>query len=316
MCGTLNSSTTQTVDATKTERNDLVELFRVLAACGIIWFHLETAPGRCVGLAGLIFFLTVGVIFQQHSAQRYSGAEFFRKRSARLLIPWVAWYLIYGLLNGMTGKSLFPFSSGWVADVLTGPWIGLWYLPFSFLSACIVYGGVRLWGRMRPRVQFVGTLILSILALVLVSQVRVSIPLVAPWAQFLQATPSIPIGFAFSAALSHRSASHAWLVILQGGLLLACGMVYGTDPGLAVSYGLGTSLVAVGFGVRLQLKWSVQTVSSLCLGVYLAHGVVMSGFKIIPGVAQHYLLWFVLTVILSFIGVALIRRVPHLARIV
>ena len=273
------------------ERNDVIELFRVVAACGIVWFHMELVPCRNVGLAGLIFFLTIGVIFQKQAAERVSSQRYFLKRALRLLLPWIVWFVIYGLLNCVTGKSLFPHSSGFVEDLLTGPWIGLWFLPFSFACACVVFAAVKCFCIGSPFVNFFICLILSLLFLVLVVICRVSTPFVAPWAQYLQAVPSIPIGFAFAFALACLPNSFRMLVILQGGILLTCGGLYLMDPGLAVSYSLGTVLVAVSFGFQRKLRCPIRDVSSLCMGVYLIHGAVMSGFKIIPWVTQHYLMW-------------------------
>lgn len=297
-------------------RNDWIELFRVVAACGVIWFHLDTTPGKSVGLAGLVFFLLIGVIFQRRSVNHGSGGDYFRKRATRLLVPWAAWFVIYGLLNLVRGKTLFPYSSGIVADLLTGPWIGLWYLPFSFASACVVYGAVKLLRRVPLNIQVVSYFLVSILSLVLVSRVRTSTLLLAPWAQFLQAAPSVPIGFAFIAALEFLPKSFWMLLVLQGVLLMTCGYVHGTDPGLAVSYGLGTLLVSAGFAFEHRLTLPVGVGSSLCMGVYLIHGVVISSFKLVPWVTQHYFIWFVLTVFVSFMAVALMRRMPNLGKIV
>ena len=98
--------------------------------------------------------------------------------------------------------------------------------------------------------------------------------------------------------------------------MLTCGGLYLMDPGLAVSYSLGTVLVAVSFGFQRKLRCPIRDVSSLCMGVYLIHGAVMSGFKIIPWVTQHYLMWFVMTILVSFLGVAFVRRMPYLKIIV
>jgi hypothetical protein len=42
----------------------------------------------------------------------------------------------------------------------------------------------------------------------------------------------------------------------------------------------------------------------------------MSGFKLVPWVTDHYLPWFILTVLVSFTVVALMRCVPRLAAVV
>jgi fucose 4-O-acetylase-like acetyltransferase len=298
------------------ERNDTIELLRILAASGVIWFHLETTPFKSVGLAGLIFFLIVSVVFQSRAAGRASGAGYFRKRVPRLLVPWAAWFAVYGLLNLARGKDLFPFTSGFLSSMVAGPWIGLWYLPFSIVAACLVYVIVQLTPKVGYKAQFLGWSLASIAALVLASKVRTEGVLPMPWAQWVQSAPSLPIGLALALGVARLPELLWMVVVLQGALLLTCILLYPADPGLALSYGIGSLLATAGFLFNRHLSRRVSEVSVLCLGVYLVHGVVLSGFRIVPWVTQHYLPWYVLTVVVSFIVVALLRRVPYLAGIV
>src|SRR5689334_12933810 len=94
------------------ELNDTIELLRLIASLGVIWFHMESVPFKLVGFAGLVFFLMTAAIFQAGGAQREKWIPYLRKRAFRLLIPWVAWFAIYAVLNIATGKSMVPASYG------------------------------------------------------------------------------------------------------------------------------------------------------------------------------------------------------------
>ena len=292
------------------ERNGTIELLRVVSACGIIWFHSEATPFRRIGFAGLVFFLIVSVLFQKRSAERSRGSIFFSKRASRLLVPWAAWFVIYGLLNLGTGKPFFRYTSGFFADLLCGPWIGLWFLPFSFVTAGLVYGLINSLRLPRLPIQFFTWAALSLLTLGAVSWLRASSSPAAPWAQWLQAAPSIPIGLAFACAAEDLAKSRTVLSLFQASVLVACIPLYFLDPGIAICYGLGSALVTIGLVFKSRLSPPVGRLSALCLGVYLIHGAVMSAFKIVPWVTQHYLPWFILTTLVSFIAIALLRRMP------
>lgn len=300
----------------RTELNGTIELLRVGAALGVIWFHMEAVPWRRVGFAGLVFFLVIATIFQTRGAQREDLRRYFRKRASRLMIPWAAWFAIYAVLNAVTGKAVFPNSYGVVPALLAGPWIGLWYLPFALLSAGVIYGSVQLLNRLPFPVQFGLSCGISLVTFGLAVWIRSLGPVVVPWAQWLQAAPSIPLGLTLALAQKSFPGSVRKLAVLCAGILGMCALSFPGDPGMALSYGVGTTFVIAGFVLQRNTGPLIRDLGSMCLGVYLIHGAVMAAFKMVPGMAQHYFLWFALTSLASFAAIALMQRIPFLARIV
>lgn len=298
------------------ERNGTIELLRIVAACAVIWFHFDNAPLRRVGYAGLVFFLVTSVVFQRNTAARTSSNVFLRKRATRLLIPWGGWFLIYGLFNFLTNKPPFPYTSGIIQNILCGPWIGLWYLPFSLVSAIVVYSLVRKGSPGSDQLRFIVFASLSLLTLIAISLIRTSTAVVVPWAQWLQAAPSIPLGLGLAYASQAQHGSSKKIVIFQIGILITCACLYSIDPGTALSYGIGTLLVTCGLVLKRNMHAWVTKLGSLCLGAYLIHGAVMSGLKLIPWVPQHLGLWFIATTIISFVATAVVSRTPVLSKIV
>lgn len=295
--------------APESKRNGTIEFLRVVAACAVIWFHFENAPYRRAAYAGLVYFLIISVVFQKGPTERMDWLGYLKKRGTRLLIPWIAWFAFYGLTNIVIGKRLFPASSGILADALTGPWIGLWYLPFSFVSAVGVYALQRGLGPANHRFRFIFYFSISLISLIAVSMIRASFTLATPWSQWLQATPSIPIGLALTYASEERQRSVLHhLALLQLAIIITCAWVYPFDPGMALSYGIGSSFVSLGLFHQSTPFPPVAKLAPLCLGAYLIHGWVMSSFKLIPWVTRHLGAWFILTTVVSFIAAALLKR--------
>jgi fucose 4-O-acetylase-like acetyltransferase len=304
-----------TCEANRRPRNDTIELLRIVSACGVVWFHMETTAFKRVSFAGLVFFLVISVVFQRESAKREKAHVYFQKRVTRLVFPWMVWFAIYGLLNLVRGKELLPYSSEILPGILAGPWIGLWYLPFSFISAGLTYGLLRLLKLTDPILELFVWGALSVIGLVTVSVVRSSHTMDAPWAQWLHAAPSIPVGMALACATRSITHYRQKLCLLQAALLVACVSLYRIDPGTALSYGIGTLLVSGGLAFSAQLPPLVGRLSELCMGVYLIHGAVMAAAKVLPMVTQYSWTWYTFTILVSFCLIAVVRRVPLLGNI-
>lgn len=138
----------------------------------------------------------------------------------------------------------------------------------------------------------------------------------APWAQWLHAAPSLPIGLALACALQNLPASIWKVIAFQASLLISCILLFPIDSGMAISYGVGSLLVTAGFVFNRRLSRRVGQVSAMCLGVYLVYGAVLSGLKVVPFVTQHNLPWFFCAALVSFALVILLRRMPYLENII
>ena len=120
------------------QRNGTLDYARLLAAFGIVFFHAG-APGGAIGYAALPFFLMLLVVLAFPGAVRVSFPAYLRGRVQRLLVPWVIWSGVYGVLKlaelVVTGA---PFGSEFSLNmILTGTALHLWFLPFAFLAFVI-----------------------------------------------------------------------------------------------------------------------------------------------------------------------------------
>jgi fucose 4-O-acetylase-like acetyltransferase len=132
---------------TSRPRLDIIDSARVFATLGVIWTHVAEVQGHpprvaALGRFGTSFYILAAVLFAYRS--RVSGParpfrDELRMRFRRLVVPYVLWSLLYGVLYYRYGISI---GEGWskIAE-WWGPLAGtarhLWFLPFAFLAGTL-----------------------------------------------------------------------------------------------------------------------------------------------------------------------------------
>jgi hypothetical protein len=111
------------------ERNGLIDYGRFAAALGITWFGIN-APGQRIAYIAVPFLL---VLLMKPSTLALAG------RARRLLLPFLTWSIIFGMLHtALALKTNDPPFGWWQSDmILSGTWSHLWILPFAFLAALV-----------------------------------------------------------------------------------------------------------------------------------------------------------------------------------
>ncbi|OED49396.1 hypothetical protein AB838_06890 [Rhodobacteraceae bacterium (ex Bugula neritina AB1)] len=248
-------------------RNGTLDYARLLAAFGIVFFHVGTT-GAAIGYAALPFFLLLLVVLSLPGAARLSFPDYVKGRVQRLLLPWLIWSGVYGGLKlaelWVTGA---PFRSEFAPHMLlTGPALHLWFLPFAFATCLALYPLAHLARRTGPE-----SLVLMMLGCglaVLLLRQEVSLP--APFAQWLYALPAVCVGIALALVWGRM---HTMLLILTG--FTCAALLSGAHQGLL-------QIVLAACGLILCLVWHLpasrgaQLAGTLSLGVYLAHPLVLS----------------------------------------
>lgn len=297
-------------------RLDAIELVRFIAACGVVWFHVPGVPYREYGHAGLVCFILIALVFQALGAGREPVGGYFKKRAARILTPWLFWFAFYGLLNLAKGKALFPHSEGFVANLLTGPWVGLWFMPFILLTSAPVFFIARITPKKHTVIPVVVFLAIGLSQLVFIAHAQDALAMDEPWAQWLQASSAIPIGLAIHHALRlrdrYRMIGTLFIATVSAGV---CAALFRINQGMAVTYGIAIPAVCAGFlSPRGHLAWASR-LGALCLGVYMVHAAIISVFRQLPFFAQRPALLCAVVLAVSFAGVFLARRNRLLARV-
>ncbi|MRW86250.1 acyltransferase family protein [Pseudoduganella sp. FT26W] len=262
----------ETVVAARSKRRQEIELLRVLSAFGIVWYHTATI-GRDVAYSGLIAFLIISMYF---AAQSGSPPKSVARRARVLLVPWLVWCVFYGLLNLTLHKPFLSLEHGWIAGLLVGTSIHLWYLPFIFV--CIVaFDQIK--DKVNQHTLSYACILLAALTLGFCDFWRKpSLAFDYPYAQYAHAMDGVLLGvfFANCHALSRQACAIAIGVVLV--LIVFFAM---PSPGMGVPYLFGLTAAAV----TLLLPWDryihfdIRWLSECTLGIYLSHIFWMKLFK-------------------------------------
>jgi surface polysaccharide O-acyltransferase-like enzyme len=241
-----------------------IELLRMLAAFGIVWFHSQNS-GHEISYGGLIFFLLLSTYLAGLSRQ--PPDDFILQRAKRLLLPWWCWFLIYGLINILDGRPVLPLSNEFILGILASPSIHLWFLPFMFVSLVVLDVF-----RMKIPLFWLayGSAFVAIVLLLMTSSWReCSMDFGAPIAQYVHALPAIFIGVFFSGFDKlHRKIR--WMLLL---LILFATLYAIPSEGVGTPYLLGIFLgLFLLFPNNVLQSTKIPVAVSQCmLGVYLVH---------------------------------------------
>ncbi len=111
------------------KRNGLIDYGCFAAALGIVWYGVQ-APGQRLAYVALPFIL---VLLMKPSTVGFAG------RARRLLLPFLTWSLVFGMLHtALSLKVADPPFAWWdMHMLLSGTWSHLWILPFAFLATML-----------------------------------------------------------------------------------------------------------------------------------------------------------------------------------
>lgn len=229
-----------------TLRNGLVDYSRLLAAFGIVWFH-SGAPGHQVSYISLPFFAVLISL---------SGSGDLKIRAQRLLLPFVTWSVIYGLVE--TTFALHhgrPLLSWWLPEmIITGTVIHLWFLPFAFTFALI-----------SMFIQSKGIALVMPVAVAL-ALAAIGTPSVSPLAQYAFGIIPALVG------LAHARAGKTAILSLVGSYLILFYMRPSPDNFTILA---GSALALAAMSYRLEPSVLSARFARWSLWVYLAHVLVL-----------------------------------------
>ncbi|MFH0974671.1 MAG: acyltransferase family protein [Spirochaetota bacterium] len=238
-----------------------IELFRILSAFGIVWFHSHL-KGADIGYSGLVFFIILSVYL---SGDGHNVIQ----RLKSLLLPWLSWSLFYGFVNFIIDKPFIDTDNGFITGLLAGSKIHLWYLPFMFFIL-ILFDLIK----KNSTVLKIGY---SAVCIALISLLSVFLwrdftnALGAPWAQYSHALPAVFVGAYFWAfnKLTSIFQFHKFIMLLF--LLAAVININITGVGISYTIGILMFFPIIFFPPWLNFNFNIRNISELTLGIYLLH---------------------------------------------
>lgn len=276
----MNSTLTTTTESSySSERVANIDRLRIFAAFGIVWFHTESVAGRGIGYSGLIIFLLVFCSLIVTHSELHGPGDFVKRRARRLLIPWLFWSAVYGLLK--LGKALVlksPISATFrTPAVLVGTHIHLWYLPYAFIAAVCIYLLARHSSSV-PLVVAAGAAALTgVIALPVCSTLMSSVAATPPFPQWLFGLAAIPLGFAIGQCrrVSNVQIRQCLLAMISLAVLAEClSLKVLGHRHLTVQYAVAVPLVCGAYLWQGRQDRISQALAPLAYGIYLVHPLV------------------------------------------
>lgn len=260
------------------DRLVLYDGLKCIAALGVVMFHANAAY-KGAWYSGMFVFL---FFLGYHAAGRELSTGYTWSRFKRLLVPWGFWCAVYWGLLLADGKAQFPPSNFHWGDILIGPIIHLWFLPFAFL-VCVALAGMSSFGR--------SGLWWSLGSIPLVFAVSAgfhsALQLPSPIAQWVVSIPVCWTGFVAATRRDHTSIA----VLIAGISALIC-FAFGIGSGSLQAL-IALPLCLLALSVRLPKSDAMASFGDLALGVYLLHPAVLaaiSSFALLPHSAPNWIL--------------------------
>lgn len=263
--------------AQKPDRLLSIELLRIVAAFGIVWFHVG-APGADLGYGGLPAFLIVAVAFAAAPPRAGAPRQTVVARLRRLGVPWLFWCLVYGAAKAARALAAHtPWSETFQPPMLLyGTAIHLWYLPFAMVVTVLVGLAVgrglpvRTAGFRRAMLLAAGGAIVGASAL----DGRIA---AEPFAQWVFVSPFVFLGLVFASIPIGQPTTGPRLLAVLGVVAVACAVAAWWCPGpCLVPYSSGTAACALAWSFSRPVGPVVLRLAALSFGVYLAHPLVHS----------------------------------------
>lgn len=282
------------------DRIGSIDALRVLGAFGIVLFHVK-APGAALGYAALPIFISLAVLFALASNRQTTTSWQAMKR---FLVPFAFWSLLYALLQTIDGGTS-PFAWFEWSDLLTGPAIHLWFLPFIAISIPCCVALRSFLAQIDPTKLWVVAGLGSLASFALLS----SFTLPDGPAQWVFGLPAVALGVAIWGSGSQDGAGHD----MTGGVIfcslcLVGALLIGFYHGV-LQYAVALPLILLALNLHLRLPVFVQNLVPFSLGIYLIHPVFIAVLsRISPNIENLFSA--VIVFALSAITVQIIRSTP------
>jgi hypothetical protein len=289
-----------------------LEILRIISAFGIVLLHgTDGALVKDIGFSCLIVFMLISAyLLTPHK----SYPIFIAQKATRLLVPWLFWFFVYGLLHIINGTPFLYVAGNIFSAVLNGTRMHLWYLPFLFITSVIIVFYYNMGERhsILTKYNLVIFALLSVITLIMSPLWRPwSVDLGAPWQAWFLMFPAVFIGITL-ANLNHRS-SDCWkmllyviIIILISVLLILSGLSV-----VGIRYLFGFLLFVAAIYLKCDITHHsklIMTLSNCTYGIYLIHPLIYS-LETKLGLSDGPFLPY-LTYTLSLLITILVKKLP------
>lgn len=274
-----------------------IEIFRIICAFGIVWYHSWINVGHEIGYGGLFFFIIVSSYFTCISNGKYSILE----RAKRIMLPCYIWLVIYWLISSMTDSDLFNKEYSFFKLIFAANVSHLWFLPFIFFAQVAIDNSRMILTKKNSYI------IIGICAAVIICGYPVFSYYINSYTfgQYVRATPAVLIGvflFLFN--------NNKYWYLLMAGIVASIIVLAVIDQpvfGIPYLFGIAPCYFLIKRSICDKNNWFVQ-ISSATFGIYLVHPIALRVVvqSNITGVWLPIIAFF-----LSLVFVLLVKRIIH-----
>jgi surface polysaccharide O-acyltransferase-like enzyme len=288
------------------ERLASIDLLRIMAVVGIIWFHTGGAPYVQIGYAGLPMFLLIYFSLVTKQSRLHATSQFLRRRWDRLLKPWLFWSVVYGVCRLVKAAYTMDVSSIErmlsLETVLVGTSIHLWYLPYAFASGLFIHVLNRRTVRISDTLVVLAAALTGAFVLAACTVGLHAYELARPLPQWEFGLAAIPLGLAIgrSLAIPSRRVQMLLLSVICATTLGTCAILTSFHlDSTAIPYGLAMVFVCLAYGWQVNGNGLIATLAPLTFGIYLLHPLVMYGLPHFLAAQGHHAAFIALTACIS-----------------
>jgi fucose 4-O-acetylase-like acetyltransferase len=257
----------------------------VIASLGIIWVHATRSAGTehvsGAGVFGTAFFAAAAMFFLARGLRREPDRDYLdytANRFRRLLLPFLAWSLIYFVFRNacralLTHQPAVPLTGG---SMLTGTEMQLWFLPFLFFAGMIFFPILKLAVRCDDTRRVVGWtsfwLGAALLALPAPHDESTDRARFFTCAWFV--TPSLCFGIAAGLLVNSMDQLRSWGMAMAGVGATVLSMTYVclTGPSIVGKNLGGLGWLAMSLAIKpTDLLQRFAKLAPFTFGVYLVH---------------------------------------------
>jgi surface polysaccharide O-acyltransferase-like enzyme len=290
------------------EKRQDIELLRIFSAFGIVWFHSPITIGKHIAYSGLIIFLIISTYFSSHP---YKKIKSFSDKARRLLVPWLLWFLFYGLINIMLGKAFIDTNKSIIEGILSGTKIHLWFMPFIFM-AVIFFDFIKKYIK-KDYMNLICTFF--IVTILFTSDIwkPYTAKLGSPWWQYANALVGLFIGVILaniSTLTNQRKLNVAILCILALSIIMFLYSVIDISYFIAIVITTIVILKKQDFFLTVKVTW----LSKATLGIYFLHPFFLGAIKQLCGSELGFYLPFVVFSLSVLTTLFLQKFTPNLAK--
>lgn len=255
-------------------RIDGFDLVRVLSAFNVVLFHVLAVRNGLWGRGSVIAFVMIAAALPAMRPELGPFGTYARRRGHRILLPWVVWSAVYGLIAAARYlRSGTP--TGWtMANVLIGTCEHLWFFVYIFLGSLVIWGLLRALANVSLVHAAIGLTLIAAPMIVINAHYPPFFDGTPPFGIWWRCVPALLLGMAFGFTRRMNSITAGRrMVLFIGSATLAAAVFAGMTGSLTTMLSFG--IPAILLPLALLLPWknglAVEFIADVSMGIYATH---------------------------------------------